>query len=205
MEHSADKNAIDRLYPLAESQAGYFTAAQAVEGGVSRRLLTHHSAARGALIRVDRGLYRLRNFPRSPREDLVATWLAVGRPVDAVVSHDSALDLYDLSDIIPAAVHLTADRAHRGHRAGQPGVRLHFVTGGVPPEDKTTREELPVTSVERTLLDSLAAPGVTEQTQLAVAQALDRGLTSVRRLNERAGKGSMAGRERLRKALGGAA
>lgn len=205
MVHLADKRAIDRLYRLAEPQAGYFKAAQAVEAGVSRRLLSHHSADGGALIRVDRGLYRLRNFPRSPREDLVATWLAVGRPVDAVVSHDSALDLYGLSDIIPAAVHLTAAREHRGHRSRRSGVRLHFVIGGVPPRDRARREELPVTSVERTLLDSLAAHGVTEQTELAVAQALDRGLTSVRRLNARAGDGSEAGQKRLCKALGGRA
>ena len=200
-----DKNSIDRLYGLAEPQAGYFTAAQGVEAGVSRRLLSHHSAEGGPLIRIDRGLYRLRNFPRSPHEDLVATWLAVGRPVDAVVSHDSALDLYGLSDIIPAAVHLTAARAHRGHRSRRPGVRLHFVTGGVSPGDRARREELPVTSVERTLLDSLVAHGVTEQTELAVAQALDRGLTSVRRLKARAGDGSEAGQKRLRKALGGTA
>ena len=205
MVRIADKSSIDRLYGLAEPQAGYFTAAQAVEAGVSRRLLSHHSAEGGALIRVDRGLYRLRNFPRSPREDLVATWLAVGRPVDAVVSHDSALDLYDLSDIIPAAVHLTAAREHRGHRSRRPGVRLHFVIGGVPPGDRARREGLPVTSVERTLLDALAAHGVTEQTELAVAQALDRGLSSVRRLNARAGEGSRAGQERLRKVLGGRA
>ncbi len=203
MVHIADNRAVDRLYRLAEPQAGYLTAAQAVEAGVSRRLLSHHSADGGALIRVDRGLYRLRNFPRSPREDLVATWLAVGRPVDAVVSHDSALDLYGLSDIIPAAVHLTAAREHRGHRSRRSGVRLHFVIGGVPPRDRARREELPVTSVERTLLDSLAAHGVTEQTELAVAQALDRGLTSVRRLNARAGDGSEAGQKRLCKALGG--
>lgn len=202
MAANADKRGIDRFYGLAEYQAGYFTAAQAVEAGLSRRLLSHHSAERGSLIRVDRGLYRLRNFPRSPREDLIATWLSVGRPVDAVVSHDTALDLYDLSDVIPTAVHLTAAREHRGHRSRRPGVRLHFVTGGVPPSDRATRAGLPMTSVERTLLDSLAVHGVTEQTELAVAQALDRGLTSVSRLKARAARGSKAGQDRLRKALG---
>lgn len=170
---------------------------------MSRRLLSHHSADGGALIRVDRGLYRLRNFPPSPHEELAATWLAAGRPVDAVISHDSALDLYGLSDIVPAAVHLTAAREHRGHRSRRPNVRFHFVTGGVSSGDRARREELPVTSVERTLLDSLTVHGVTEQTELAVAQALDRGLTSVRRLKARAGVGSKASQERLRKALGG--
>lgn len=205
MFSSADKRGIDRFYRLAEDQAGYFTAAQAVAAGLSRRLLSYHSTGGGSLIRVDRGLYRLRNYPRSPREDLVATWLAVGRPIDAVVSHDTALELYDLSDAIPAAVHLTAGREHRGHRSRRPGVSLHFVTGGVPASDRTTREGLPLTSVERTLLDSLAVHGTTEQTELAVAQALDRGLTSIGRLTARAADGSKAGQERLRNALGGRA
>jgi len=202
MGATADKSVLDRLYDLAERQAGYFTAGQAVDAGVSRRLLSHHSAG-GPLIHAERGLYRLRNFPGSPHEGLVATWLAVGRQVDAVISHDSALDLYDLSDIIPTAVHLTSSRAYRGHRGGRrPGVRLHFVTGGVPPRDRAERKGLPITSVERTLLDSLAMHGVTEQTELATAEALDRGLTSPRRLKARAAQGPKAGQKRLRQALG---
>lgn len=201
MSHIADKNILDRLYGLSEGQAGYFTAAQAVEAGVSRRLLSHHAAGGGPLIRIDRGLYRLRNFPRSPHEELVATWLSVGRPVDAVVSHDSALDLYGLSDIVPESVHLSASRAHRGHRSRRPGVRFHFVTGGVRSADRSERVGLPVTSVERTLIDALAVHGVTEQTELALSQALDRGLTSLRRLRKRAAQGSKAGQKRLDTAL----
>lgn len=201
MGHIADKNVLDRLYGLSEGQAGYFSAAQAVEAGVSRRVLSHHAADGGALIRFDRGLYRLRNFPRSPHEELVATWLSVGRPVDAVVSHDSALDLYGLSDIVPDSVHLSASRTHRGHRSRRPGVRFHFVTGGVPFADRSERDGLPVTSVERTLIDALATHGVTEQIELALSQALDRGLTSLRRLRRRAAQGSKAGQKRLDAAL----
>lgn len=201
MTLSTDKRAIDTLYELAERQAGYFTSRQAVEAGVSRRLLSHHSAGRGPLIHADRGLYRLRNFPPSPREDLVATWLAVGRPVDAVVSHESALDLHGLSDMIPSALHLTAAREHRGHRSRRPGVRFHFPKTGVPSADRTERDGLPVTSVERSLLDSLATHGVTEQTELAAGQALDRGLTSVRRLESRAALGSKANEARLHRVL----
>lgn len=70
-----------------------------------------------------RGPCRYREYPSSPREDVLAAWLAVGKTV-AVVSHDSALDLLGLSDVIPDAVHLTVPRRRR-HLPALPGVKIH--------------------------------------------------------------------------------
>src|SRR5215204_4399986 len=84
----------DGLYWIAESQAGYFTAEQAVGVGMDRSTLRHHARPGGRYERVRRGLYRLRHFPSSPHEHVVAAWLAVSN-VPAVVSHETALDLYD--------------------------------------------------------------------------------------------------------------
>ncbi len=197
----SDKSAIDRLYSLAENQAGYFTTRQAEAADVSRGLLAHHAEGGGSLIRVGRGLYRLKNFPPSDHEEIVSTWLAVGEAIDAVISHDTALELYGLSDLIPSAIHMTVAREKRGHRTNRPGVRVHYVEGGVPATDRDRREGMPITSAERTLLDSLAAHGVTEQTELALSQALARGLTTLRRVRNRAAHGSKADQERLSKAL----
>ena len=53
------------LYQLAEPQAGYFTAAQALEAGVLQvRLAQLHQ--RGDIERVTRGVYRLARYPISP-------------------------------------------------------------------------------------------------------------------------------------------
>ena len=53
------------LYPLAEGQAGYFTAAQAREAGLHQvRLAQLHR--RGDIERVTRGVYRLTRYPISP-------------------------------------------------------------------------------------------------------------------------------------------
>lgn len=41
-----------------------------------------------------------------------------------MVSHESALELHALCDVIPVAVHLSLPRAKRGQRP-RPGVRLH--------------------------------------------------------------------------------
>jgi len=59
------------LYGVASTPAGYFTTRQATEHGVSWRALTHH-AARGRFQRVRRGLYRFRDYPSPPHEDVVA-------------------------------------------------------------------------------------------------------------------------------------
>jgi predicted transcriptional regulator of viral defense system len=112
------------LFDLATEQHGYFTAAQAARCGYASDMLTYH-VKQGTFQRVHRGVYRFRDFPFSTREDLVAAWLAVGKDV-AVVSHESALDLWDLSDVVPDAVHLTIPRARRSRaRRPPPGVIIH--------------------------------------------------------------------------------
>ncbi|MGB8351021.1 MAG: type IV toxin-antitoxin system AbiEi family antitoxin domain-containing protein [Gaiella sp.] len=169
----------DGLYRIAESQAGYFTAEQALDAGMDRSTLIHHARPEGRYERVRRGLYRLRHFPSSPHEHVVAAWLPLPSP--AVVSHESALELYELSDVIPNAVHITLPRTKRGQRT-RPGVRFHTLSD--PPAPNQIRQVAGVraTSPERTIVDSLEAGTQAEQIELAVRQALERGLTTPRRL-----------------------
>jgi predicted transcriptional regulator of viral defense system len=168
------------LYRLAESQAGYFTARQAVDSGMDRSTLRHHTRPDGRYHRVRRGLFRLRQFPSSPHEHVMAAWLPL-RDADAVVSHESALELLDLSDVIPNAVHLTLPRSERGQRR-RDGVQLHFPNSY--PSKKETRQilGLPVTGPERTIFDALRGGTQPEQIEMAIRQALDRGITTPRRL-----------------------
>jgi predicted transcriptional regulator of viral defense system len=170
------------LYELAEQQAGYFTAGQAKSAGIHRSTLRYHARAGGRFERVRRGLYRLRQFPSSPHEHVVAAWLPL-RAAGAVVSHESALDLYGLADVIPSAVHVSIPRARRGVRP-RSGVRVHTLEGQLPGGHLRTIDGVPVTSPERTLVDSLEDGSPPEQIELGIRQALDRGLTTPRRLRE---------------------
>ncbi|MCL4506263.1 MAG: type IV toxin-antitoxin system AbiEi family antitoxin domain-containing protein [Chloroflexi bacterium] len=155
------------LYEIAEAQAGYFTTKQARAAGYSRQLLSHHTQA-GNIKRVRHGIYRLTRFPHSPREELYIAWLRCGP--NAVISHDSALDLYDLSDAMPTEVHITVPR---GSSLRRPGIRLH--TGGLLPDEVTHWQGLPVTTVERTIAD-IAARGVQEWiVRQAIQEAMARG------------------------------
>src|SRR5690242_5454973 len=90
------------LFMLASEQAGHFTAAQAREYGVSAALLSYHLST-GAVRRIHPSVYRFHDYPSSQREEVVAAWLAVGKE-SAVVSHESALDLWNLTDLIPDAI-----------------------------------------------------------------------------------------------------
>lgn len=175
-----NKPDFDQLYLSAESQAGYFTAAQASSAGYSAERLSNGTKG-GKFRRVAQGVYRLSHFPASPLEDLFIAWLAVG--MNSVISHESALALYGLSDILPADVHLTVPRSASRRRAN---IRLH--TNRLGSAEITTRSGLPVTTVARTLAD-VARSGLSDELVLqAVREALQRGLVSREQLHEQVKK-----------------
>lgn len=175
------------LNQVSYGQDGYFTARQAREAGFSPQLLAHHVRS-GRYEHIRRGLYRLRGYPDSPREDVRAKWLAVGAE-RAVVSYESALDLHELSDVIPNSVHLLVDRDDRGMRRLQ-GVTLHTTTKPLEPSEVVSREGIRVTDPVRSILDAAGAGTAPEQIEMAVRQALHRGLTTRRSLLARAGRRS---------------
>src|SRR3990172_7134458 len=152
-----------RLFEVASAQHGYFTAEQARECGFGTDLLTHHARG-GKFLRVNRGVYRLRDYPSSLHEQVVAAWLAIGKR-SAVVSHESALALHDLSDIVPDAVHVTVPRARRYLRSF-PGVRVHTSIHPLAGMDVVEREGVRVTAPARSILDAAEAGAGPEQVQM---------------------------------------
>lgn len=160
----------DALYHVAEQQAGYFTAHQAAEVGFSGERLAGHSKS-GRFQRVAHGVYRLARFPSSRFEDLFVAWLKCG-PKSAI-SHESALALYDLSDVLPGEVHVTVPRTASRRRKG---IRLH--TNRLSPANVVKREGLRVTSVPRTIADVAKAGLSEDHVARAIREALERGLTT---------------------------
>ena len=173
MTFMPEKWVLDRLYPVADAQLGYFTTRQAEESGVDRRYLTHHLRS-GNLERVDRGIYRLRNYPSHRFEDVMTTILWVGG--GAVASHATALAIYDLADAMPAVIHISVDRRFRGRRGG---VVVH--KGRLPEGDVTNRGGIPVTTPLRTIADVATDPSVATA---AASEAIERGLVRTSQLHE---------------------
>ncbi|HKP62915.1 MAG TPA: type IV toxin-antitoxin system AbiEi family antitoxin domain-containing protein [Polyangiales bacterium] len=162
----------DRLYETAAGQEGLFTTQQAAQAGYSPQLLVHHVRT-GKVLRVQRGIYRLVHFPAGEHEELVASWLWSERA--GVVSHQSALALHGLSDVLPAQVHLTLPAAWRRRRFRVPAdVVLHHAD--VAAADRSWFGSVPITSPRRTLSDCARAPLSPELLSQAAHQALRRGL-----------------------------
>lgn len=196
----ADQDRWEVLGRVAESQGGYVTATQAEEAGFHRNALRHHAREGGRLEHAGRGLYRLRFYPSSPYDHVAAAWMLTGSQI-AVVSHESALELYDLSDVIPSKVHLTLPRRYR-HRKAPVGVRFHFPRGPLADREVRHVHGLPTTSVERTILDALEAGTQLEQIEMAVQQAVDRALTTPKRLRAAAASRPATARSFIERALG---
>ena len=162
-------------------QGGYFDRADALAHGINDRLLAYH-AATGRFDRELTGVYRLSYAPISMLDDYWRAW--VWSNYRGAISHESALLLYDLSDVLPSKVHLTvplqfnrnAPAAYKIHRAA------------LQPDEVTLRDGISITTPARTIVDAAAFGTDPEQIQLAVRQALDRALTSEAALRSAAGR-----------------
>src|SRR3990167_5450982 len=120
----------DRLFETAAGQSGDITTKQAAESGYSTHRLVH--------------------FPASEHEELVTAWLWSEQT--GVISHQTALSLHGLSDVLPAQVHLTLPAAWSKRRFRvPPDVVLHHAD--VAPEDRAWFSAVPITNPRRTLND----------------------------------------------------
>jgi predicted transcriptional regulator of viral defense system len=152
-----------RLSALAATQSGYFSASQALEIGYSYQAQKFH-ADHGNWLRVERGIFRLPEWPVAPHDDLVrwSLW-ARGR---AVVSHDTALAVHGLGEANPADVHLTVPS---NFRSTAPGIVLHRTA--LPQSDVWEHEGFRVTTPLRTLLDVAASNLDLDQLASALSDA----------------------------------
>ncbi len=164
----------DRLFETAAGQSGYVTTKQAAEAGYSTHLLRKHIHA-GRVTRPQRGIYRLVHFPVGEHEELVTAWLWSEQA--GVISHQTALSLHGLSDVLPAQVHLTLPAAWRKRRFRvPPGVVLHHAD--VASEDRAWFSAVPITNPRRTLNDCAREGLSPELLRQAAQQALRRGLVT---------------------------
>lgn len=169
---------------VATGQAGFFTAAQAAQSGFSKQLLSMHTG-KGRFLRPLRGIYRFADFtpterPLTPveraQDDLVVAWLWSGSR--GVVSHESALLLHDLSDALPARIHITVPADEESRRREVPAsFILHYKD--LAKGDWAWMGPVPVTTPACTVLDVAAAHGDAGLVRQAVDQGLQRALFRV--------------------------
>jgi len=171
------REASRRLFEFAEQQQGFFTTKQAKAAGFAENTHPYHVQV-GNWIREHRGIYRLALFPTADRPDLVL-WALWSRnrneEVEGVYSHQTALSLYDLSDLNPSKLHMTVPTDFR-RNSDIPGiVILHYAD--LSESDVQAAQGFTFTRPLRTILGVIEA-GTIERNFIrqAVRQALDRGL-----------------------------
>ncbi len=170
-----------KLTSVTEQQGGYFTAKQAISAGYTYSDQYYQIASTGNWIRVDRSIYRLRNYPLPQRDDLIVLTLLShnrkGEP-QAVVSHESALAVHEISDANPARIHLTVPPGYR--KQMPPGVVLHKAS--LSAKDWEQRDGYRVTTPLRTILDTAATPSTWPYLTDAIYDALQKGLVRASQL-----------------------
>ena len=168
----------NHLFQIAEDQAGYFSTRQAHKAGYSLERLSDLTT-RGQFIRIEQGVYRLTHFPATRFEDLHIASLKTGPA--SVISHESALAVFELSDILPTAVHVIIPKTGSRRRKG-----IQFHTSTLEEDEITQREGLRVTTVERTIADVTLSGISYQHIQQAIQEALRRGLITEKKLRKQA-------------------
>jgi predicted transcriptional regulator of viral defense system len=168
------------LMEFVRGQGGYFTAAQALSVGYTYRQQNYHKN-RGNWTYIDHGLYRLRNYPESEHEDLIR-WSFWSRnrqgEFQATVSHDTALAIHELGDVMPGKTHLTVPPGFRKKATG--GCIFH--TAHLDPHDIEHRQGFNATTPFRTLLDVADSPLSQDLFESVVRDALRRGMVRSKQL-----------------------
>jgi predicted transcriptional regulator of viral defense system len=164
------------LTTLAASQGGYFTSKQAAAIGYTAPKRNYHVHV-GNWVREQRGIFRLSTQPIPVRPDLILWWLWSRNRQEqpqGVYSHQTALSLHELTDVMPSRLNMTVPKTFRRSAAIPKSVVLHMAD--LPPSDIEQVDGVPVTRALRTLIDVAASGEVPlPDLQLAFAEATGSG------------------------------
>ncbi|QKJ19919.1 type IV toxin-antitoxin system AbiEi family antitoxin domain-containing protein [Microbacterium hominis] len=107
---------LERLREVALDQHGFVTTAQALEEGVSHAELSTMTA-RHRIERAAHGVYRVSQIAETEYDQYQLAVLWTGAP-EACLSHDTALEIWDITDINPDRIHVNVAAHRRLRRAG---------------------------------------------------------------------------------------
>ena len=119
-----------KLFEIANAQDGFFTVKQAIEEAHYHKANFRYHVHAGNWVKEGRGLYRLADYPISREIDLIRIWFwtrdrKTDRP-KGFFSHETALALWDISDLNPAKTHITVPEGFRRNSKTPNGVVLHL-------------------------------------------------------------------------------
>jgi len=180
---SMPRTRMDELYALAEEHDGLLTSKEARAQGIQDSVLVR-LAQRGRLERMSRGVYRIAHFPadRFAQYREAVLWAQASQgPERVALSHETALLLYGISDVNPAHVNLTVPMSSRLRREHPEWIVIH--RADLTPQEISQHEGMPVTSVERSVMDVLSTTHRTDIARQAITDALREGLLTAAQAN----------------------
>jgi predicted transcriptional regulator of viral defense system len=159
------------LFDRAAGQYGYLTPSDARQVGVDPNRLPK-LAERGTIQQIAYGLYRMPAVPPTSLDQYMEAtlWPRGG----GVLSHDTALDIYDLCDVNPARIHVTVPSGMRITRAVPRPYVLHH--RDLPAGDVTRHEGIAIITPLRAIRDGIERHLGEHLIEQAVRTARERGL-----------------------------
>ncbi len=181
-----------KLLQICESQQGYFTSQQAEQCGFSRTNFSRKIKSGKWLKEEIRGIYRLANYPHSSRPELTL-WMLWSRNKDGIPqgiwSHETALDIHELSDVSPSKLHMSVPKGFRKSAGIPQQLRLHYVNE-IPSTGIEYRPGYRITTPLQTLAD-VVREGTAQNEQielaildLAIQKSLVKGLATIQEMEE---------------------
>jgi predicted transcriptional regulator of viral defense system len=161
------------LYEIAADQYGFITTADLVTVGARDQVLVDMER-HGHLGRVARGLYRFRTFPITSHDELMGATLWPNRL--GVISHESALDLWDLCDVNPVRIHVSIPKLARIRRRVPDSYVVH--PRNLDASDVGTVDGIPAVTPRRAILDGIERHLDTRLLRQALDSVRSRGLVS---------------------------
>lgn len=163
----------DQLFEIADRQQGFFTAKQAETCGYHRSNF-HLKLNSGEWTQEGRGVYRLARYPVTARPELVL-WSLWSRNIEGIPqgvwSHETALDIHELSDVMPSRMHMTVPLDFRRRRP--PPKLLHLYRATLDDLEIEEGQGYRVTTPLRTIIDCVTEGNVADN---FIAQAVQQGL-----------------------------
>ncbi|HEY5287599.1 MAG TPA: type IV toxin-antitoxin system AbiEi family antitoxin domain-containing protein [Solirubrobacteraceae bacterium] len=138
------------LLDLAQDHHGYLRVEDVRDAGFDPKRLVDYER-RGVAERVAYGVYRMKAIPPDDLDEYMraALW-----PMGAgLLSHETALDLYELCDVNPAGIDVTVPNNYRTHRPVPVLYRLH--PRSLASEETGRLRGLPIVTPLRAVLDGI--------------------------------------------------
>lgn len=175
------------LFEIADRQQGYFTSQQAVECGYSRTNF-HRYLAHREWIKEQRGIYRLAHYPATSYPDLVL-WSLWSRnlkgEIQGIWSHETALEIHELSDAMPSKMHMTVPKKFRKWTKIPKNLIFYFTD--LSKNEIIAQQGYFVTTPVRTIVDIIEEGKLSEEFIVqAIQDALRKGMVSLKEMHEAA-------------------